>query len=271
VTFGSLFSGIGGLDLGLERAGMRCVWQVEIDPYARQVLQKHWPSVRRWDDVRTFPPEPVSDWTCDLLAGGFPCQPVSKIGHRRGGQDDRWLWPEFARIICILRPSYVLLENVPGLLRRGFDEVLGSLAALGFDAEWQSIQAAALGAPHRRQRIFLAAYPGGNGLEHGRKAGTEERATLGVYRPSAGVGPLSVLRELPLHDSPDACLRVPLLTRRGVVYRSVQTGPAWKDGPRVLRMAHGIPHRVDRIKGLGNAVVPQVAEWIGRRILEGNQ
>jgi len=134
----SLFSGIGGLELGLERAGMTVVGQVEIDPWCRKVLAKHWPEVPRHDDVRTC----VDWWRSEprpavhVVAGGFPCQPASSAGLRLAQDDERWLWPAMARVVRELRPEYVVLENVVGLLDRGFDEVLGSLASLGFDAEW---------------------------------------------------------------------------------------------------------------------------------------
>jgi DNA (cytosine-5)-methyltransferase 1 len=162
LTFGSLFAGIGGMDLGLERAGMVCKWQVEINEYCRRVLAKHWPDVPRWDDVRTFPPE-SGEWAVDLVAGGFPCQPVSLAGKQLAQQDERWLWPEFARTLRVLRPRYALLENVPGLLVHGMGDVLGDLAALGFDAEWQVLPAAAVGAPHLRERVFVLAHAHGEG------------------------------------------------------------------------------------------------------------
>lgn len=137
---------------------MRCVWQVEIDDHARRVLARHWPHVRRWDDVRTFPP-PDGDWGCDLIAGGFPCQDISNAGRRAGINGKRsGLWSEFARIIRVLRPQYVLVENVPALLVRGMDTVLGDLAACGYDAQWDVLSAAAVGAPHLRERLFLVAY-----------------------------------------------------------------------------------------------------------------
>src|SRR5262245_16266335 len=145
-----LFAGIGGLSLGLERAGMTVVGQVEIDPYCRRVLARHWPEVPRHDDVRTClgwwrsePRPPV-----ELVAGGFPCQPASAAGHRLGLADERWLWPHMADVVRVLRPSFVLVENVPGLFVRGFDAVLGDLAALGYDATWDCVPAAAVGAPH---------------------------------------------------------------------------------------------------------------------------
>src|SRR5690242_18756815 len=159
LTVGSLFSGIGGLDLGLERAGMRVLWQCESDPYCRAVLKKHWPHLRCFEDVQGITDCP----RVDVLAGGFPCQPVSLAGARRGVADERWLWPEFARLIRLLRPRYALMENVPGLLvGGGMAEVLGDLAAVGYDAEWDCVAAAHVGAPHLRFRVFIVAYPVGS-------------------------------------------------------------------------------------------------------------
>jgi DNA (cytosine-5)-methyltransferase 1 len=161
-TFGSLFAGIGGIDLGLERAGWECRFQVEIDPYCQAVLAKHWPDVPRYGDITGV------DWSgvepVDLIAGGFPCQPFSVAGKQRRLEDDRWLWPEFQRAIRELRPRYVLVENVPGLLvGGGMDLVLGGLAELGYDTTWDSIPAAAVGAPHLRYRVWITAYANGQG------------------------------------------------------------------------------------------------------------
>jgi DNA (cytosine-5)-methyltransferase 1 len=160
----SLFAGIGGLDLGLERAGMTVVGQVEINEFCRRVLAKHWPDVERHDDVRT-----AVDWwrsgvrpRVDVVAGGFPCQPVSVAGRGLAQADERWLWPAFAEVIRQLRPRYAIMENVPGLLGRGAGDVLGDLAACGYDAEWDCIPAAAVGALHLRYRWFCVAYPNGN-------------------------------------------------------------------------------------------------------------
>jgi len=157
MRFGSFFSGIEGIGLGLERAGMTCRWQVEIDPYCLAVLRKHWPDVPKYGDIRALTGDELEP--VDLICGGFPCQPVSLAGRRRGAADERWLWPEFARLLRVLRPRFALLENVPGLLAGGgMAEVLGDLAALGFDAEWDCIPAAAVGAPHLRYRVFICAY-----------------------------------------------------------------------------------------------------------------
>lgn len=155
-TIGSLFSGIGGLELGLERAGLGPVlWQAEIDPYCRAVLARHWPRARRFERVQEVTGESAA--RVGVVCGGFPCQPVSTAGDRRGADDERWLWPEYARIVAELRPAIVVAENVLGLRTLGLRSVLGDLADLGFDAEWACLSAADVGAPHLRRRLFLAA------------------------------------------------------------------------------------------------------------------
>ena len=220
---GSLFSGIGGLDLGLERAGMEVVWQVENDPFCNRVLAKHWPNVTRYEDVRDVDfrqVEPV-----EVIAGGFPCQDISHAGKRTGMAGSKSsLWYEFERAVCEIRPQFVLVENVAGLLVRGLDGVLGRLADLGYDAEWNVLPAAAVGAPHLRARVFVLAYPGGFG------------DGLAASTISAG------------WDESIDC-------------------DWWQAEPGVGRVADGVPDQVDRLRALGNAVVPPVAEWIGRRIM----
>jgi DNA (cytosine-5)-methyltransferase 1 len=159
-TFVSLFSGIGGLDRAVEAHGFQVVAQVENDPHCLTVLGRHWPEVARYGDVKEI------DWhgfltrhgRPDLVAAGFPCQPTSQAGRRKAQEDPRWLWPEVARCLRALRPPYVFVENTLGLLARGFEDVLGDLAALGFDAEWDCLQAADVGAPHERDRVFVLAY-----------------------------------------------------------------------------------------------------------------
>lgn len=155
-SIGSLFSGIGLLELGLEQAGLGNVaWQCEIDPWCRRVLAKHWPDAERFEDVRTMRPRAV-----DIICGGFPCQPFSLAGKQRGLDDERWLWPDFARVIDEAKPSIVIAENVPGLRARGLRPVLADLASLGFDVEWHHFRASDIGAPHERNRIWIvAAHP----------------------------------------------------------------------------------------------------------------
>jgi DNA (cytosine-5)-methyltransferase 1 len=239
VNVGSLFSGIGGLELGLERAGMRVVWQVESDPYARAVLRKHWPGVHQYGDVRTLRPDELA--YVDLVCGGFPCQDISNAGKRAGIDGERsGLWSEYARIIRELRPRYVLVENVAALLGRGLERVLGDLAACGYDAEWDCIPAAAIGAPHRRDRLFLVAYSNIDGLEADTNQGF-------IFQPPA--------------DAWD--------TRHAArIHRSEEWNGTPPRAARLFRVGDGIPSDVDRLRCLGNAVVPQVAEWIGRRIMK---
>ena len=224
----SLFSGIGGLDLGLDRAGWTCVGQVERDEFCRRVLTKHWPEVPQHDDVRTAP-----DWWAsaqrprvDVVAGGFPCQPFSEAGRRRGTADPRWGWPWMADVVRAVRPQYVLVENVAALLddADAFGWLLGDLAQLGFDAQWSVLSACAMGAPHTRERLFVLAYPAGERIEQLR----------GVER-----------------------------TAQGQAQRHVHH---WAAQPEPHRVADGVPRRVDRNRALGNAVVPAVGEFIGRLI-----
>ena len=253
LTFGSLFAGIGGLDLGLERAGMECVWQVEIDPFCRKVLAKHWPHVRRFGDVRECGRHNLE--TVDLVCGGFPCQDISKAANwrkyeRQGIAGKRsGLWGEFSRILYELRPRYVLVENVTDILYRGIDTVLGDLAAFGYDAEWECVSAAAVGANHVRNRTFIVAYP------------------RSLRRGAQPVGVFSELRGKRLFE-------YHAFDRRANESREVFADAGaewWEIEPDVGRVAHGVPYRVDRLRALGNAVVPQVAEWIGKRIMEAER
>ncbi len=156
-----LFSGIGGFSLGLERAGMRTVQFVELDPFCRAVLGQRWPSVPIHDDIRTFH---APAGFADVICGGFPCQDISYAGEGAGLAGERsGLWSEYARLIGDVRPRYAIVENVSALLARGLGTVLGDLAALRYDAEWHCIPAAAVGAPHRRDRVWIICYPYGDG------------------------------------------------------------------------------------------------------------
>jgi DNA (cytosine-5)-methyltransferase 1 len=248
VTFGSLFAGIGGMDLGLERAGLTCKWQVEIDPFCRRVLAKHWPDVPRHDDVRTFPDGPdIERWRVDLVAGGFPCQDISHAGGKAGIDGERsGLWGEFCRILGILRPRFAIVENVSALLDRGIGRVLGDLACIGFDAEWSIVSACSVGAPHLRERVFILAHPNGLGFQGIGAQRIRNDGASSRRRPCS--------RYIQAASFPGGC----------------EGGAHWSSEPGVGRMVDGIPGRLDRCRlaALGNAVVPQVAEWIGRRILE---
>lgn len=236
---GSLFSGIGGFDLGLERAGFEIAWQVEIDEYCRRVLAKHWPDVQRYGDIRAMDYGTVQP--IDILCGGFPCQDLSFAGKRAGIDGARsGLWSEYLRAIVQLRPLYVLVENVPGLLTNQYmGRVLGDLAACGYDAEWDCLPASAVGAPHRRDRVWLLAYPESVRSQGGRKRFRGICEARNNFYESACSGETD---------------------RRW--------GDMWQPEPNVGRVADGVPSRVDRLKGLGNAIVPQIAEALGRMILE---
>ena len=244
LTFGSLFAGIGGFDLGLERASMVCKWQVEINPFCQQVLAKHWPDVMRYADVKDCGKHNLA--TVDLIAGGFPCQPHSNAGQQKGAEDDRDLWPEMYRVIRELRPTWVLAENVLGIKGTILNSCLSDLESEGYwnyRDRWGRhriaplvIPACAFNAPHKRERVFIVAYSKCNGLARGQ------------------------LWETSCQSWNEAIASEPFLL------------PAWPPGPgeiaRIPRMAHGVPDRVDRVAALGNAVVPQVVEWLGRRIVE---
>jgi DNA (cytosine-5)-methyltransferase 1 len=167
-TFGSLFAGIGGIDLGLERAGWIPRWSVEWEPFPGEILAHRWPDVARYQDVTKIDPGELE--YVELIAGGFPCQPISQAGQRRAQDDARWLWPDFLRIVRGVGPRFVVVENVRNLLRvaggSAMGEVLGGLADAGYDAEWDLLSARDVGAPHRRERVFLRAErirePGGD-------------------------------------------------------------------------------------------------------------
>jgi len=306
MTFGELFAGIGGFSLGLERAGMKCAWQVEIDPYATAVLNKHWPAVPKHDDVRTFPPAHThtQDFSVDLICGGFPCQDISVAGKGAGLAGERsGLWNDFARIIRSVRPRWVVIENVPALTARGLGTVLGDLAEIGFDAEWHCIPASAVGAPHRRERVWIVGNTrcepiGGSiaasAVERGQAAAPASPVDTGdagcgrTYARLSNVADAKGINRRPRlrkddtqqdgNQSCDGCGNVPNANCAGrQQQRRPQPTPAeqlaaergswWESEPDVGRVAHGIPSRVDRLRCLGNAVVPQVVEVIGRAIL----
>lgn len=229
VRFISLFSGIGGMDLGLEAAGHTCVAQVEVDSFCREVLSVHWPNVPKYKDVRDVSGRTLP--AADCIVGGFPCQPVSEAGQKQADSDSRWLWPEFARLVDEVRPTYVIVENVSGLLYRGGTDVIADLATLGYDARWDRVFAAATGAPHLRERVFIVAHAGGARLSGPLKGDWELESQLGG---------------------------------------SIDGLPNWVDGDwerGLARLALVAPDRIKRLRALGNAVVPQVAYHIGRSFL----
>lgn len=269
---GSLFSGIGGIELGLERSGMEIVWQVEKEKYARKVLEKHWPHTKRFEDileVGIHNLEPV-----DIICGGFPCQPHSLAGKRKASEDERDLWGEFARIICELKPRWVVAENVPGLLSsesgRFFGRVLRDLAEIGYDAEWDCIPAAAFGAPHLRYRVFIVAHSNGTGGRFQQIAGEkfEDKTNAHNDGEKKSMADTQKPRLFPsrLDKGEEGCSCGGRSCNGGIQTRGIEKW--WEFEPDVGRVAPRVPSRVDRLRCLGNAVVPQVAEWVGRQIME---
>lgn len=266
---GSLFSGAGMLDLGLAWAGMETVFQVEIDSWNQHLLEKNFPGTVKFTDIRRVDSEILP--RVDVLAGGFPCQPVSVAGKKRAQEDERWLWPEFARIIRGLRPKYILVENVPGLINRGLGEVLCDLYTLGYDAEWTTFPAAYIGSPHQRDRLWLVAYPnikrwnGGTGSiaqENGRNESSNSSKSLADTK--------SIGMERDWSDwiiFPPAQVLEEIFRR----YRAGRGKDQWAIEPGLGRLANGTPNRVHRLWSLGNGVVPQVAEIVGRLIIEADK
>jgi DNA (cytosine-5)-methyltransferase 1 len=225
----SLFAGIGGFDLGLERTGgFKTVAFCEIDPFCQRVLAKHWPEVPCYDDVRQLRGEQLG--RIDVICGGFPCQDISEAGQRKGLAGERsGLWSEFARLIRELRPRFVIVENVSELLVQWMGDILGDLAAIGYDAVWNAIPASHIGARHIRDRVWITAF---------------------------------------LPDAPGQ--RIEQLWRQQLAQESYSRRSLDKrfNEPEPCRVAHGLPNRSHRNRALGNAVVPQIPEIIGRAILE---
>ena len=246
-----LFSGIGGFSLGLERAGFKTVAFCEIEPFPRAILKEHWPDVPCYEDVRTLTAQQLraDGISVDVICGGFPCQDISAAGRQAGIEvgTRSGLWSEIVRLSGELRPRYVIVENVAALLSNGMGRVLGDLAALGYDAEWHCIPASAVGAPHRRDRVWIVAYP-----RHGFSCG-------GVRE---GAGEQSSQREG--WNAENEYGNVPVLVRR---LSGRSPSEWWRAQSRVARSADGVPDWSHRVKSLGNAVVPQIPEMIGRAIM----
>lgn len=231
----SLFSGIGGIDLAAEWAGMTTVAFVEQNKFCQKVLAKHWPNVPIFDDVKTLTKDDISE-PIDIISGGFPCQPFSVAGNQLGANDDRHLWPQFARLIKELSPTWVLGENVVGIIDMALDNVLADLEALGYSARSFVIPACATGAKHRRDRVFIVGFnpnssnanrngiaPGAD-IDIGKRASQENIKGWDEWEHELG---------------------------------AIDDAQRFDTYAGAMRTLHGIPHRMDRLKSLGNAVVPQ--------------
>lgn len=251
LTVGSLFSGIGGFELGLERTGcFKTSWQCEKDEFCLKVLATHWPDVKRFTDIKEMGIEENIPYV-DVICGGFPCQDISCAGKGAGIHAERsGLWWEMLRIIRLVGPRYVVVENVAEILINGAGEVLSSLSESGYNAEWQIIRASDFGLPHRRKRFFLVAYPKS---EHGAEAGLLFQS--GIWNPARDA-------------TWDRCKDK---------FRGLFGMETWNEEdarranggePLICRKNDGVPRRMDRLRALGNAIVPQCAEYVGRCILE---
>jgi DNA (cytosine-5)-methyltransferase 1 len=279
-----LFSGIGGFSLGLERTGgFETVAFCEINPFARKVLAKHWPTVPAYADVRTLTKDVLDadGITVDVICGGFPCQDISNAGAKAGIEGERsGLWSEIARLASELRPAFVIVENVAALLGRGLDKVLGDLAEVRYDAEWHCIPASAVGAHHRRDRIWIVAYPQADAQHPNADSTGPHRAQVHQFRgselrheqvgePKPLGGDVADTERGRLQGGDEQRPWAPAIIppALGRYCGGDQFGAAWRTEPNVGRVAHGVPDAMDRLKVLGNAVVPQIPELIARAIL----
>ena len=273
-----LFSGIGGFSLGLERAGMSTVAMCEKDPYCRKILAKHWPDLTIHEDIRNLDGKRYAE-SIDLVCGGFPCQPFSVAGKRKGTNDDRHLWPEMLRVIKESRPRWVIGENVFGFINMALDDVQADLEREHYEVRKFVLPAVAVDAKHRRDRIILIAYSnspavwdrterqaqGRDNLQAGRKTITPNDGTAQSLADtqSERVQGLWSGRE----QEPHAHERQEL-----PMCESQRPRPAyWEAEPCVGRVADGVPNRVDRIRGLGNAVVPQLIQAIGELVIKADR
>lgn len=330
IKIGSLFAGIGGFERGIEAAipGSETIWQVEREPFCQKVLRKHWPNSKIYNDVRDITRENVEP--VDMLIGGFPCQDISLAGKGEGLNGKKsGLWWEMHRIISELRPRVVVMENVAAITLRGGLDVVGSLASIGYDAEWRIISARDFGAPHRRDRWFCVAWPssdadsyrtgiGGNRQDEDKSSkgdqsnylykkrkkntkNTKEVILLGPSSDSDGLGSLEAYdrgtcaidregkeilrRRSSSEESPNAdgsrfkkqsfhaepMGKTNEFECRSREKRRIYERNYWKrfEAPSSLcRVDDGVPDRIHRLKALGNAIVPQCSEYVGKMILK---
>lgn len=261
-----LFSGIGGFALAAQAAGYSTIGFSEIEPYACKILKRHWPDVPNHGDIRN-----IRGVRADLITGGFPCQPFSLAGERLGAADDRHLWPEMCRVIAEARPAWVLGENVPGIVSMELDRVLSDLEGIGYAAWPLAIPACGLDARHRRERIWIVAHSErAERGPHDERGGCDGEGQDGQRQAASRAGKRGAL----LADgNGERCngQRLPIQPGRPLQAGAETDGrgaaggwATWKPEPGVGRVAHGIPARTHRLRGLGNAIVPQVAETLIR-------
>ena len=305
-----LFSGIGGFSLALERVGFTTVGFCEVDPYCRLLLQKHWKGVTIHHDIKKLEKKDIKE-PIDILTGGFPCQPYSVAGKQKGTNDDRYLWPDMFRVIKEVRPTWIIAENVRGIINiqdgMVFETVCTDLESEGFEVQAFIIPAAGVGAPHRRERVWIVGYSKHNGSLTSKIRGRNQEADAGSKeRKISSIEPertsgssdnevmentRRTLRQgsefegknanesgkenanqfersssTPKHNVADT---------KGIYVQGQQSRSRqkqsrreswWEFEPSVGRVANGVPGRVHRLKALGNSIVPQIAEEIGRAI-----
>ena len=296
-----LFSGIGGFALAARWAGIETVQFVEIEPFAQKVLNKNFPNIPIHDDIKTFKADEFSG--IGIITGGYPCQPFSQAGQRRGEKDDRHLWPEMFRVIREARPDWVLAENVAGHVSMGLDDVLDDLEGEGYTTQSIVIPACAKDAKHRRDRVWIVANSECNseGSSHrsniGFSSGGRQKQSISEWNEMGGNSGNSSQDVADSNsgfskrenkgiftggDSADngsqnmgnsngtrfreQCRKKPIREKQF----TAKCGSRWSSEPNVGRVAHGIPSRVDRLRGLGNSVVPQVAYEIMKGIYDTN-
>ena len=257
----SLFSGIGGIDLAFEWAGGQVAAMCEIQPYCQKILRKHWPNVPLFEDIKNLRGTDVG--AVDVIYGGFPCQPFSVAGVQRGKDDSRYLWPEFSRLVGEIKPRWIVAENVPGILRIAADDVCGDLERQGYAVGIWNFEAAAVGAKHRRERVFFVAHADSSRLQGSKQQG-EFREKAGMQNAVKPERPSGAFIPDPSSPRCTECIGGGLQE----THASFGLCGRWESEPCVDRVAHGLPHRVDRLRALGNAVVPQQVYPIFKAIME---
>lgn len=290
IRIGSAFSGIGGFEVGLEKSipNSKTVWQIEQDPFCQKILQKHWPDAKRYDDVRKVGAhnlEPV-----DIFCAGFPCQDISVAGKGEGLDGEKsGLWWECFRLISELRFPIIVLENVAAITFRGGREVVGSLTSIGYDTEWQVISARMFGAPHIRRRWFLVGHAS-NAYNRSKtpkvQAGRSEHVVCNTRGWSHASNPNSQSKsngsrfsqtlERTSSNTNSERTQIQIEREQSSVSLFGSNGKKnsnnyWRENAPespICRVDDGIPNRVDRLRALGNAIVPQCSEYIGRCIVE---
>jgi len=271
-----LCSGIGGFALGFERAGLsKPVQFCDIEPWSRRVLSKHWPDVPIAEDVKELARDPDRNvFDCDILSAGYPCQPFSVAGNQKGAEDDRHIWPYIREIVAHKRPAWCVFENVYGHIGLGLDQVLFDLESEGYASRTFVVPACGVDAPHRRDRLWIVANADSNDGRHISSTKPSERETRLEYRRGGDRQPIGEPKQI-VADADSQRGRLRNAEWQNAEDAGQPSGNQrdnargmgfWDVEPSMGRVAHGIPKRVDRLRGLGNAIVPQIAQRIGETI-----